>query len=177
MRHRAADPRTALERGSEREIVATRTFNAPVRLVFDAWTEPTLFERWWGPETDGFSSIPCEMDVHTGGACHIAFGPNISNARTFFGRYLDASPAARLVWTNDETDDATATTVTFDERAGRMLLVLQDRYHSKEALEASFHGMEAAMAEHRAHHPECERLPDMSHAIHPVGAPAASQGP
>lgn len=147
MGHSAAEGRTAVERRSEREITVTRTFSAPVRLVFDAWTKPALFKRWWAPTSIGVPLVSCEMDVRTGGAYRIAFGQDMSNARICFGRYLEVSPAARLVWTNDESDDATVTTVTFDEKDGGTLLVLRELYPSKEALEASFVGMEHAMPE------------------------------
>ena len=39
--------RTGVERKSERELVVTRTVNAPARLVFEAWTKAELFRRWW----------------------------------------------------------------------------------------------------------------------------------
>ncbi len=67
---------------------------------------------------------------------------------TFFGKYLEVTPPSRIVWTNDESgEDGAVTTVTFEEQDGRTLLVLQELYPSKEALDRSFVGMEDAMPE------------------------------
>ena len=142
MGDRASNGRTAVERRSERELVVTRTFDAPVRLVFDAWTKPELFKLWWAPKSSGVPLLSCEMDVRTGGGYRIAFGHDASNAMAFFGKYLEVSPSSRLVWTNDESDEAAVTTVTFEEKDGKTLLVHQELYPSKEALDASFVGME-----------------------------------
>jgi uncharacterized protein YndB with AHSA1/START domain len=55
----------------------------------------------------------------------------------FFGRYLEVTPHSRLVWTNEESGDAgSVTTVTFEEKDGKTLLVLSELYPSKEALDA-----------------------------------------
>lgn len=147
MGDRASKGRTAVERRSERELVVTRTFNGPVRLVFDAWTKPELFKLWWAPKSSGVPLLSCEMDVRTGGSYRIAFGHDASGSMAFFGKYLEVSPPSRLVWTNDESDDAAVTTVTFEEEDGRTRLVLQELYPSKEALDEAFVGMEDAMPE------------------------------
>lgn len=147
MGSRVSDGRTAVERRSERELVVTRTFNGPVRLVFDAWTKPELFKLWWAPKSSGVPLLSCEMDVRTGGGYRIAFGRDASNSMAFFGKYLEVSPPSRLVWTNDESEDGAVTTVTFEEKDGGTLLVLQELYPSKEALDQSFVGMEDAMPE------------------------------
>jgi uncharacterized protein YndB with AHSA1/START domain len=136
-----------VERRSERELVVTRTFNGPVRLVFDAWTKPELFKLWWAPKSMGVPLLSCEMDVRTGGSYRITFGHDASDAMAFFGKYLDVSPPSRLVWTNDESEGAAVTTVTFEEEDGRTLLVLQELYPSNEALDEAFVGMEDAMPE------------------------------
>jgi uncharacterized protein YndB with AHSA1/START domain len=65
----------------------------------------------------------------------------------FFGRYIEVTPRSRLVWTNDESDDGAVTTVTFEEKGGRTLLVMHDLYPSKEALDRAIAGMEGAMRE------------------------------
>jgi uncharacterized protein YndB with AHSA1/START domain len=87
------------------------------------------------------------MDVRTGGGYRLAFGHDAANSMAFFGKYLDVSAPARLVWTNEESDDAAVTTVTFEENDGRTLLVLQELYPSKEALDEACAGMEGAMPE------------------------------
>lgn len=147
MAERVSDGRTTVERRSDRELVATRTFDAPVRLVFDAWTRPELFRQWWAPKSAPVPLLSCEMDVRTGGGYRLAFGQDASSSMAFFGKYLDVSPPARLVWTNEESADAAVTTVTFEENDGRTRLVLQDCYPSKEALDEALAGMEGAMPE------------------------------
>lgn len=147
MEKRASDGRTAVERRSERELVVTRTFNSPVRVVFDAWTKPELFKRWWAPKSSGVPLLSCEMDVRTGGGYSVTFGHDAENAMTFFGKYLEVSPPSRLAWTNDESEDGSVTTVTFDEEDGKTLLVLHELYPSKEACDESCAGMEGAMPE------------------------------
>jgi uncharacterized protein YndB with AHSA1/START domain len=122
-----------VERRSDREIVVTRTFNGPARLVFEAWTQPELFKQWWVPKSMGMTLVSCEMDVRTGGKYRLGFGDGMD----FFGRYLEVTPHSRLVWTNEESGDAgSVTTVTFEEKDGKTLLVLSELYPSKEALDA-----------------------------------------
>lgn len=137
--------RTTVEQTSEREIVVTRTFNAPARIVFKAWTTPELFMQWWLPKSMGMSLLSCEMDVRTGGKYVLVFGP-ASQPTKFYGRYVDVTPPSRLVWTNDESDSGAVTTVTFEEKGDQTLLVLHELYPSKEAFEAE-HGMEDVMGE------------------------------
>ncbi|THD79879.1 MAG: ATPase [Phenylobacterium sp.] len=146
MGDRTSKGRTQVERRSELELVVTRTFDAPVRLVFDAWSKPELFKLWWAPKSNPFTLLSCEMDVRTGGGYRLTFGQDASNTMSFFGKYLDVTPPSRLVWTNDEGGGA-ITTVTFEEQDGGTRVVLQEAYPSKEALDESFIGMEDAMPE------------------------------
>lgn len=132
---------TTVDRKSERELVVTRTFNAPARIVFKAWTTPELFMRWWAPKSIGVPLLSCEMDVRTGGTYRLVFGQDASNSWAFFGKYLEVIPNARLVWTNEEEEDGAVTTVTFEERDGKTLLVFHELYPSKETLEAMEDGM------------------------------------
>jgi uncharacterized protein YndB with AHSA1/START domain len=128
--------RTTVDRKSERELVATRTINGPARLVFEAWTKPELFKRWWVPKSIGVSLLSCELDARTGGKYRLVFDAS-PKPMEFFGRYIEVTPHSRLVWTNDEGDeDGAVTTVTFEEKGGQTLLVVQDLYPSKEALDA-----------------------------------------
>ena len=138
---------TTVQRKSERELVVTRTFNAPARLVFEAWTRPELLKRWWAPKSTGMSLISCEADVRVGGRYRFEFGHEGSKPLAFFGRYVEVTPYSRLVWTNDESDDGAVTTVTFEEKAGKTLLVVHERYPSKAALDAAIAGMEGGMPE------------------------------
>jgi uncharacterized protein YndB with AHSA1/START domain len=138
---------TTVERESEREIVVTRTFNGPARIVFEAWTKPQLLKRWWVPKSLGMSFLSCEADVRTGGTYRFVFGHASSEQpMAFFGRYIEVTPHSRLVWTNDESDGGAVTTVTFEERDGKTLLVFHELYPTKEALDANA-GMENGMAE------------------------------
>jgi uncharacterized protein YndB with AHSA1/START domain len=139
--------RTMVERKSDRELVVTRTFDAPARLVFEAWTKPELFKRWWAPKSTGMSLLSCEMDVRLGGGYRLEFGRDGSRLMAFFGKYVEVTPPSRLVWTNEESDDGAVTTVTFEEKGGQTVLVLHELYPSKEALDASFEGMEDGMPE------------------------------
>src|SRR5271156_2224696 len=130
--------RTTVERKSEREIVVRRTFNGPARIVFEAWTKPELLKRWWVPKSLGMSFLSCEADVRTGGTYRFVFGHAASEQpMAFFGRYLEVTPHSRLVWTNDESDGGAVTTVTFEERDGKTLLVFHELYPTKEALDAN----------------------------------------
>lgn len=130
--------RATVERASGRELVVTRLFDAPVRLVFNAWTRPELLMRWWAPKSFGISFLSCEADVRTGGSYRFVFGhPASDQPMAFFGRYIEVTPYSRLVWTNEEGDDGAVTTVTFEEKDGKTLLVLHDLYPSKEALDAA----------------------------------------
>ena len=139
--------RTTAERKSERELVVTRSFNGPARVVFEAWTKPELLKRWWAPKSTGLSLISCELDVRVGGRYRFEFGHEAATPMAFFGRYLEVIPHSRLVWTNDESDDGAVTTVTFEEKDGKTLLVLHELYPSKEALERATAGMEGGMSE------------------------------
>lgn len=134
---RVDDGRTKVEQRSDREVVVTRMFDAPVRLVFDAWTRPELFKQWWAPKSLGVPLLSCEMDVRTGGGYRLAFGHDPATAMAFYGKYVEVTPPSRLVWTNDEGDDVSVTTVTFEEKDGRTLLVLSELYPSKQALDES----------------------------------------
>jgi uncharacterized protein YndB with AHSA1/START domain len=139
---------TTVERKSERELVVTRSFNAPARIVFEAWTKPELFKRWWAPKSTGMSLLSCKMDVRVGGGYRIEFGHAGSEQPTaFFGKYIEVTPQTRLAWTNEESDDGAVTTVTFEEKDGKTLLVLHERYPTKEALDHSIEGMEGGMPE------------------------------
>ena len=138
---------TTTERKSDRELVVTRTFNGPARIVFEAWTKPELFKRWWVPKSTGMSLLSCEMDVRVGGTYRLVFRHDaFPEPMAFFGRYIEVTPHSRLVWTNDESGNGAVTTVTFEDQGGKTLLVVHDLYPSKEAFEAE-HGMEEAMGE------------------------------
>lgn len=130
------DPTTA-ERKSDRELVVTRTFKGPARIVFKAWSTADLFKQWWVPKSFGMTLLSCEMDVRTGGTYRLVFKhPASSEPMAFFGRYKDVVPNARIVWTNEEGGEGGAvTTVTFEERGSETLVVMRDLYPTKESLD------------------------------------------
>lgn len=135
--------RTTVERTSDRELVVTRMFDAPARLVFEAWSKPELFQKWWVPKSLGMTLYACEMDVRTGGKYRLNFGEGMD----FFGRYIEVTPPSRIVWTNEEGgENGSVTTVTFEEIHGKTLLVMRELYPSKEALDEA--GTGAADATH-----------------------------
>ena len=140
--------RTTSERKSDRELVITRTFDAPARLVFEAWTKPDLFKQWWVPKSSGATLLSCAQDVRVGGSYRLEFAhPKAATPMAFYGRYLEVVPNTRLVWTNDESEAGAVTTVTFEEKDGKTLLVMSELYPSKQALDTAIEGMDEAMPE------------------------------
>jgi uncharacterized protein YndB with AHSA1/START domain len=140
--------RTTMERKSERELVVTRIFSGPARIVFEAWTKPELLKRWWAPKSTGVSLLSCEADVRAGGKYRFEFGHEASKPiMAFFGRYIEVTPHSRLVWTNEESDVGAVTTVTFEEKDDQTLVVMHELYPSKEALDDAIAGMEGGMPE------------------------------
>ena len=141
------DDRTTVTRETDCDLVVRRTFDAPARLVFRAWTTPDLFRAWWAPKSLGMTILACEMDVRTGGGYRLEFGhPSADRTMEFFGRYLEVIPDRKLVWTNEEGDGGAVTTVTLDEAGGRTHLTLRETYPSKQALEEG-HGAEDGLPE------------------------------
>jgi len=102
-------------------------------------------KRWWVPKSMGMTLLSCETDVRVGGGYRFEFAHG-DGSMAFVGKYLEVTPHSRLVWTNDESDDGAVTTVTFEERDGKTLLVLRELYPSKEALDTGA-GATDAMAE------------------------------
>lgn len=139
--------RTTVERTSDREVVVTRTINGPARSVFEAFTRADLLKRWWVPRSMGMTLLSCEVDARVGGKYRLVFDHSPEPV-AFFGSYVDVTPYSRLAWTNEEGGEGGAvTTATFEERDGRTLVVLRERYPSKEALDAAGTGAADAMAE------------------------------
>jgi uncharacterized protein YndB with AHSA1/START domain len=130
---------TTVERKSERELVVTRLFNAPARIVFKAWTTPELLMRWWAPKSFGVTFVSCQADYRTGGTYRFEMGhPASEQPMAFFGKFLEVTPPSRLVWTNEEGgENGSVTTVTFEDRGDETMVVMSDLYPSKEALDAA----------------------------------------
>jgi uncharacterized protein YndB with AHSA1/START domain len=139
--------RTTMERTSDREVVVTRTINGPARIVFEAFTRAELFKQWWVPKSMGMTLLSCEIDARVGGKYRLVFDTAPEPA-AFFGTYLEVQPYSRLAWTNEEGGEGgPVTTVTFEETGGKTLVVLHERYASKEALDAAGTGASDAMVE------------------------------
>lgn len=140
--------RTVVERKSDLELVVTRTFDAPARLVFEAWSKPELFQRWWVPKSVGMSLVSCEMDVRTGGSYRFVFShPAFDQPMAFFGTYKEVTPGKRIVWSNDEGDQGAVTTVTFEEQGDKTLVTFHERYPTTEALEEALAGSAEGLPE------------------------------
>src|SRR6188472_276564 len=140
--------RTTVERKSDREVVVTRTINGPARIVFEAFTRAELFKRWWVPKSMGMKLLSCEMDARVGGKYRLAFDVGGPEPVAFFGTYVEVTPNSRLAWTNDEGgEDGPVTTVNFEEKGGKTLVVLRESYPSKEALDAAGTGSADALVE------------------------------
>jgi uncharacterized protein YndB with AHSA1/START domain len=138
---------TTVKMSSDREVVVTRTFDFPARLVFEAWRTPELFQQWWVPRSLGATLSSCELDVRTGGTYRLVFGED-PDTMAFFGRYLEVVPNSRIVWTNDEGgENSSVTTVILEERDGKTHLVLSELYPSKEAFDAAGTGAQDALSE------------------------------
>lgn len=130
--------RTSVEPKSEREIVVKRTFDAPARIVFQAWTTPALFRQWWIPKSMPLALLSYEADIRTGGGYRLVFDVDGTNTMAFFGKYIEVTPHSRIVWTNDESgEDGAVSTVTLEEAGGKTLLVLNELYRSREVRDAA----------------------------------------
>jgi uncharacterized protein YndB with AHSA1/START domain len=144
----AAMNRTAVERKSDRELVVTRTFNAPAHIVFEAWSKPELFKQWWVPKSVGMSLLSCDMDIRTGGTYRLVFShPAFDQPMAFFGTYKEVTPHKRLVWTNEDSDQGAVTTVTFEENAGKTLVTFHELYPTTAALEEALAGSAEGLPE------------------------------
>jgi len=144
----SAHNHTSVERKGDRELVVTRIFNAPPGIVFKAWSQPALFQRWWFLKSvAGVSLVSCDMDVRTGGKYRLEFAAGGAENFAFYGKYLEVVPNQRIVWTNDEGEEGAITTVTFEDLGGKTLLNFHELYPSKEALEEALQGSAAALPE------------------------------
>src|SRR5262249_33672413 len=123
------DARTnAATQTEDRELVITRVFDAPRRLVFKAWTEPGRLAQWWGPR--GFTTPLCEMDVRPGGAFGFGMRSPQGTDHRLRGVFREIVEPERLVCTWAWEDEGkpgheTLLTVTFAERDGKTTLTLR----------------------------------------------------
>jgi len=139
---------TNIARSSDRELVITRTFDAPARLVFEAWTTAALFKQWWVPKSSGAALLSCEMDVRVGGGYRLEFRhPKAPKPLAYFGKYLEVTPPRRLAWSNEESPDGAISSIDLTEQNGKTRLVMTEVYPTKEALDVALEGIGEGMPE------------------------------
>jgi uncharacterized protein YndB with AHSA1/START domain len=115
--------RATIATPSDREIVITRTFHAPLRVVFDAWTKPEHVRQWWDPSRTPLAT--CEIDLRPDGAFRFVHQGAAGSAHSFTGIYRDVAPPERLVFTTPSPSGAESVgTLVFSEREGRTTLTL-----------------------------------------------------
>ena len=133
---------------TDREIVMTRVFDAPCRLVFDALTKPELLKRWFGPR--GWSLVVCEADLKVGGAWRwVLRGPD-GRDMGMRGVYQEITPPERLVSTEsfDDYPGESLNTLILSEEDGKTTFTITVRYASQEIRDAVIKsGMEHGAAE------------------------------
>ncbi len=140
--------KTTAERKGERELVVTRTFDGPARLVFKAWTTPELLKKWWAPKSSGATLVGCEIDLRTGGSYRYTFAhPSRDEPLAFFGQYLEVIPDAKIVWTNEESEGGAVSTLTLVEIDGRTVLTISEVYPTREGVDDALQGAAEGMPE------------------------------
>ena len=134
---------------SDREIAATRVFDAPRRLVFEAHTNPKHVPNWMlGPE--GWTMPVCEIDLRPGGAWHFVWRKADGTEMAMRGTYKEVAPPERVVTTESwgEPWPETINTVTLVEKDGKTTLTMTVLYPSKEARDAALKtGMKDGMTQ------------------------------
>ena len=122
----------AAEPEADRELTITRSFDAPARLLFLAWSRPEHLKKWFGPV--GYPVTMCEMDFRKGGKWRAAMtGPTGKQQTPFGGEYLEIVPDRKIVFSNGfelPGAEKMIMTVTFDEKDGRTLLTIRTLFAS-----------------------------------------------
>jgi uncharacterized protein YndB with AHSA1/START domain len=125
---------------SDREIVLSRVFDAPRRLVFDALTKPEHVRRWWGILDHRYSVPVCEIDLRVGGAWRFV-GNSPQGDVTFYGEYREINPPERLVFTEIYAaypDVVSVVTTVLTEEGGKTYLTATCAYPSLEVRDIVF---------------------------------------
>ena len=114
-----------------REVVVTRTFDAPRELVFEVWTNPRHVEQWWGPM--GFTNPVCELDARVDGLIRIDMRAPNGTVYPMTGTYREIIQPERIVFTSAAMDGngnpifTVVNTVTLTEKDGKTTLTLHAR--------------------------------------------------
>lgn len=126
---------------ADRELVITRVYDAPARLLFEAFSKPEHISKWFGPK--GWPVTLCEIDFRVGGRFRFALtGPDGKQDTPFGGEYLEIVPNSRIVYNNGFELAGAPTmvhTVTFEERDGKTTLTLHTLF-STAAMKTAFVG-------------------------------------
>jgi uncharacterized protein YndB with AHSA1/START domain len=148
---------TTMELKGDCEIVITRTFNGPARIVFEAWTNPELVRRWWAPRSHNVSVVGCDAAIHAGGYYRYVLRLESGGEMAFSGKYIEVTPHSRLVYTHlfeptasgvNPGDPELIVTVTFEEHDGKTNVVSHSLCPSKELRDIILvSGMEHGMRE------------------------------
>jgi len=134
---------------SDREIVMTRTFDAPRELVFEAMTKPEHMKEWWGPR--GYTLPVCEIDLRPGGAYRFVSADAEGNEYAFRGEYREIVPPEKIVWTFEfegMPGNVSVDTMTLTEEDGKTTITstsLFDDVEQRDGMLAS--GMETGAVE------------------------------
>lgn len=138
---------------ADTQILITREFGAPRRLVYKAWTTPELIKRWWSGDR-GEVTI-AEVDLRPGGTWRYVMTANGGFEVAFHGEYREIVPGERIVSTEiyEGMPDAEAVvTATFTESGGRTTLTLLVQHATREYRDAHINsGMEDGMQESMDH--------------------------
>ena len=152
----AVKNQTTMDRTSDRELVITRTFNGPPRIVFDAFTKPEYVKRWWAPKTRDVSLVSVDADVRVGGGYRYVLRHGKQGTFAFSGTYREVAPPSRLVYTEvfepsaqgGDEGSAAVVTVTLEDRGGKTFFVSRSLFPSKDVLDMVLAtGMEGGMRE------------------------------
>lgn len=126
------ESRSSSEPAADREFVITRVFDAPARLLFEAYSKPEHIKRWFGPR--GWPVTLCEMDFRKGGRFRFAMtGPSGEQNTPFGGEYLEIVKDRKIVYDNAfEVPGAEKmiVTVTFEESGGKTTLTVHTLFAS-----------------------------------------------
>ena len=123
---------------TDREVAMTRVFDAPRRLVFEAWTNPKHVPQWLlGP--DGWTMPVCEIDLRPGGSWHFVWRKSNGTEMAMSGEYREVTPPERIVNTERWGPEwpETLNTLVFTEENGKTRMTLTILYPSKEARDAA----------------------------------------
>ena len=145
--------KTAVELPSDREVIITRTFAAPRRLVWEAMSKPEYVRRWYGLAV--LSLTVCEIDHRVGGAWRFVLRAPDGSEHGFSGVYREIVAPERVVYTENYEQigpgHEIVVTTTLEERSGQTTLRSHLAYQSKADRDGHIQsGMEAGMNESHA---------------------------